>query len=116
MGRAAPALRPCPGLPVAWRGAQSIALAANVDALSLLKAQPIGDPPQTVRDRLVSQALEQLTSRRADIDQWAKARAEVLLADHRRVREAADARGKYTVRALLPVDIIGLFVLLPKVA
>jgi hypothetical protein len=31
------------------------------------------------------------------------------------VREAADARGGYNVKALLPADVIGLFVLLPSV-
>jgi hypothetical protein len=31
------------------------------------------------------------------------------------VREAADARGSYSVKALLPADVIGLFVLLPQV-
>jgi hypothetical protein len=29
------------------------------------------------------------------------------------VREAAGARGRYGVKALLPADVIGLFVLLP---
>ena len=101
---------------VAWRGAQSITLAADADALALLKPPPIGDPPQAVRERMVTQAIEQLSARRKEIDSWADARAQILLADHRRVREAADAKGKYTVKALLPVDIIGLFVLLPKVA
>jgi hypothetical protein len=31
------------------------------------------------------------------------------------VRQAADARGSYAVKALLPADIVGLFVLLPRV-
>jgi hypothetical protein len=31
------------------------------------------------------------------------------------VREAAGARGSYSVKALLSPDVIGLFVLLPKV-
>ncbi len=101
---------------VAWQGAQSITLAAELDALSLLKPAPVGDPPASVRERMVTQALEQLGARRKEIDGWAEARAQALLADHRRVREAAAARGSYSVKALLPVDIIGLFVLLPKVS
>lgn len=101
---------------VAWKGAQSIAVANDVDALALLKPPPVGDPPQVVRQRMVQQALEQLQARRADLEAFADGRAQVLLADHRRVREAAAARGAYSVKALLPVDIIGLFVLLPKVA
>jgi hypothetical protein len=41
-------------------------------------------------------------------------RAEELLADHRRVREASDAKGmRYSVAPALPVDIIGLYILTP---
>ena len=42
-------------------------------------------------------------------------RAETLLEDHRRVRDAAKARGAYEIRALTPVDVIGAWVLLPEV-
>ena len=63
----------------------------------------------------MSQALAQLDARKTDLDAFAERRAQTLLADHRRVREAADARGSYSVKSLLPVDVIGLFVLLPKV-
>ncbi|NUQ79468.1 MAG: hypothetical protein HUU21_38660, partial [Polyangiaceae bacterium] len=31
------------------------------------------------------------------------------------VREAGGARGSYSVKAILPPDVIGLFVLLPRV-
>ena len=40
-------------------------------------------------------------------------RAEQLLEDHRRVRDAAGARGRYDIRAMWPVDVIGAWVLLP---
>jgi hypothetical protein len=60
--------------------------------------------------------LETLTQRGADLERIADAQAERLLADHRRVREAADARGRYDVRALKPVDVIAAYVLLPAVA
>jgi hypothetical protein len=69
-----------------------------------------------VRERAARQALEQLTARGGDLEAFAERRAQALLADHRRVREAADARGSYSVEALLPPDVIGLFVLLPRVA
>lgn len=98
---------------IAW-GAGDSAL-EGIDALKLLQPAPLSDPPAHVRQRFVAQALEQLASRRKDVDAFAERRAQVLLADHRRVREAADARGSYNVRPLLPVDVIGLFVLLPKV-
>lgn len=86
------------------------------DALKLLQPPPLSDPPPHVRDRFVAQALAQLEARKADLAAFAERRAQALLADHRRVREAADARGSYSVKSLLPVDVIGVFVLLPQVA
>ena len=85
------------------------------DALKLLQPAPLSDPPPHVRERFVAQAITQLEARKADLAAFAERRAQALLSDHRRVREAADARGSYSVKSLLPVDVIGLFVLLPKV-
>lgn len=85
-------------------------------ALALLTPAPLADPPLHVRERTIAQALQQLPSRGAEIDGFAERRAATLLADHRRVREAADARGSYTVRSLLPADVVGLYVLLPVVS
>ncbi|MBF0284610.1 MAG: WYL domain-containing protein [Magnetococcales bacterium] len=52
-----------------------------------------------------------------DFSRIARLRADELLVDHRRVREASDARGvRYDVRACLPVDVIGLYVLAPVVS
>jgi superfamily II DNA or RNA helicase len=85
------------------------------DALALLSPVPISDPPPHVRERAVTQALGQLETRLPELDAFAERRAQALLADHRRVREAAEALGRYSVKALLPADVIGLFVLLPKV-
>jgi superfamily II DNA or RNA helicase len=98
---------------VAWGHAGVVA--EGPEALSFLTSAPLGDPPSHVRERTVVQGLEQLGTRRADLDAFAERRARALLEDHRRVREAADARGSYAVRALLPADVIGLYVLLPRV-
>ncbi len=98
---------------IAWGGSDTPL--EGPDALKLLQPSPLSDPPPHVRERFVSQALQQLEGRRKDLDAFAEHRAQVLLADHRRVREAADARGSYSVRSLLPVDVIGLFVLLARI-
>jgi len=98
---------------IAW-GSHDIPM-EGPDALKLLQPAPLSDPPPHVRDRFVAQAIAQLEARKADLAAFAERRAQALLADHRRVREAADARGSYSVKSLLPVDVIGLFVLLPKV-
>jgi hypothetical protein len=100
---------------IAWAGVSDPTATEGGEAFALIAAPPVADPPAHVRDRAVTQALEQLEARRAELDAFAERRAQALLADHRRVREAADARGAYTVKALLPADVIGLFVLLPRV-
>jgi superfamily II DNA or RNA helicase len=99
---------------IAWTGGPSPL--EGPDALALLSPAPVSDPPAHVRERAVAQALGQLETRMAELDAFAERRAQTLLADHRRVREAADARGSYSVTALLPPDVIGLFVLLPRVS
>jgi superfamily II DNA or RNA helicase len=98
---------------IAW-GSNEIPM-EGPDALKLLQPAPLSDPPPHVRDRFVAQAIAQLEARKVDLAAFAERRAQALLSDHRRVREAADARGSYSVKSLLPVDVIGLFVLLPKV-
>jgi len=98
---------------IAWTGAPSPL--EGPDALALLSPVPISDLPPHVRERAVTQALGQLEARQSELDAFAERRAQALLADHRRVREAAEALGRYSVKALLPADVIGLFVLLPKV-
>jgi superfamily II DNA or RNA helicase len=98
---------------IAW-GSNDIPM-EGPDALKLLQPAPLSDPPAHVRDRFVGQAIDQLKARKTDLAAFAERRAQALLADHRHVREAADARGSYSVKSLLPVDVIGLFVLLPKV-
>jgi hypothetical protein len=99
---------------IAWTGSSATVL-EGTEAFALLAPPPVADPPEHVRERALGQAMQQLEMRLADLDAFAERRAQALLADHRRVREAADARGTYSVKALLPADIIGLFVLLPRV-
>jgi superfamily II DNA or RNA helicase len=99
---------------LAWTGSSPTPL-EGAEALALLAPPPAVDPPVHVRERAVQQALAHLDARLAELDAFAERRAQALLSDHRRVREAADARGSYSVKALLPADVIGLFVLLPRV-
>jgi ERCC4-related helicase len=100
---------------LAWVGAQAAPLEGEA-ALELFLKPPVADPPPPVRERVLTQALQQLEGRLAEIDAFAERRAQALLADHVRVRKAAVALGSPGVKALLPADIIGLFVLLPQVS
>jgi superfamily II DNA or RNA helicase len=97
---------------LAWLGAHGAV--EGSEAFALLEPAPIADPPAHVRERAVRVVLAQLQSMAPDFNALAERRAQALLADHRRVREAADARGSYSVKAVLPPDVIAAFVLLPK--
>jgi superfamily II DNA or RNA helicase len=80
---------------------------------NLLKCQPSGNLPLVVMQREIDQALGFIQSQSDRVEVLAQQRAEALLADHRRVREAARDVGQYSVNPCLPVDIIGVYVLLP---
>jgi hypothetical protein len=100
-------------LSVAWQGRANPAEVQGEQMLAWLQAPATGNLPEPVRQREMQNVLALLEERREVLEQLADAQAERLLADHRRVREAADARGRYEVRALKPVDVIAAFVLMP---
>lgn len=100
-------------LPVAWKGRANLAEVQGDQLLAWLQAPASGNLPEPVRQREMQNVLALLNDRSEALEAIADAQAERLLADHRRVRQAADARGRYDVRALKPVDVIAAFVLLP---
>lgn len=79
----------------------------------LLGSEATRNMPPVIRDRHIQQALDTLPNLKDPLEDIAKSRANVLLQDHRRVREAAEARGSYQVTASLPVDVMGVYVLVP---
>ena len=81
-----------------------------------LAAPAVEELADKLRTEKVAAALARLPEWNGLLARYAEERAQALLADHERVREASGirvARGRATVRALLPVDVIGVFVLLP---
>jgi hypothetical protein len=82
-------------------------------ALALLVPAPVADPPSHVRE-LRSSRHSRAWRSLAEPRRARPARAQALLEDHRRVEAAA--RGSVSVSPLLPADVIGLWVLLPRVA
>jgi len=85
----------------------------DVVASTLLDAQPARNMPTPLRDRHIQQSIDLLTSWKPLFDGLAHTRAQQLLDDHRRVRKASDATGSYQVAPSLPVDVMGIFVLVP---
>jgi superfamily II DNA or RNA helicase len=85
-------------------------------AQTLLGAEAQRNLPPAARDRHLQQALDALPGWQPQLEAIANTRAQTLLQDHRRIREAAEAKGSYRVTASLPVDVMGVYVLLPAQA
>jgi superfamily II DNA or RNA helicase len=102
-------------LAVAWSGAQGDEYRVGAEALSLLALPPVDDPPRHVRERETKRALEMIEVCSGELESIAQNRAQALLEDHLRVRAASRASGGATVKALPRPDVIGVYVLLPKV-
>ena len=100
---------------LAWAAPLTNGPIGGADALSLLALDPADDPPRHVREREAARALTLVRERAADLEAFAAARASALLEDHLRVREASRATGQTSVQALPHPDVIGVYVLLPKV-
>jgi superfamily II DNA or RNA helicase len=103
-------------LAVAAEGSSPLAELTPEQTRQLLGAEATRNMPAPLRDRQLQAALDALPGWQPQLEAIARARAKALLADHRRVREAAEGRGGYQVTASLPVDVMGLYVLLPDAA
>jgi hypothetical protein len=82
-------------------------------AATLIDVSPSANLPPEMARREIRTALDFLQENRSRLDMLAQFRADTLLADHRRIREAARDIGSYSVRPCLPVDVMGVYVLLP---
>jgi superfamily II DNA/RNA helicase len=83
------------------------------DAIALLEqAEPGGNVTEEERTRGLEEALSWLTRLQARIEALAEERAERLRVSHRRVRRIT-REGILRVRPQLPVDVLGVYVLLP---
>ncbi len=86
------------------------------EAEALLQAEPSGNLAPQQAANFVRQVVDGIGNIRTYIDQLAVGRAEELLDAHRRVRTASQVTGtRYDVRPQLPVDILGVYVLLPGI-
>ena len=102
----------CLGLAV--RGRATPELLADEDALSLLSLEAGRNMAEGQKTHLIRQALDALPALERTFEQVASERAKRLLADHRRIRDASRVRGeRYQVTPALPVDTIGVYVLMP---
>ena len=100
-------------LSLAVRGRTQPEWLTDATADRLLDCQPSANLDARQITREIQSALDFLREHRAKLEALAHERAIGLLDDHRRVREAARDVGQYSVSPCLPVDLIGVYVLLP---
>ncbi len=89
-------------------------VASGEAARTLLQAAATHDLAPIARDRFIAAAhvdLPGIVS--GPLQDFARIRAEELLADHARMRAASGSASRVSVEPALPPDVIGLFVLLP---
>ena len=79
----------------------------------LLAARPEGNLLLTGIEQQLGLLLPALPELRAALETVAHERAKAQLGAHRRVRAAARARGRVDIEPVLPVDLLGAYVLLP---
>lgn len=104
-------------LGVAVEGSSAPTIVSQYDALSLMSAEPARNMDGAQKEFFIRASIETVESLQPAFEKIAYKRAGELLEDHRRVREASDARGvRYSVSPALPVDVIGVYVLVPAAA
>ncbi len=79
----------------------------------LLAARPERNLIPTAIDQQLGLLLPALAKLQAALEPVATDRAAAQLTAHERVREASRTKGRVTIRPVLPVDILGAYVLLP---
>ena len=89
--------------------------AAGEAARELLNTPADADLAPSARDRFIAKTKEDLPGLLdGPLADFVNARAEELMQDHARLRAAAGSASRVTVAAVLPPDVIGLFVLMPS--
>jgi hypothetical protein len=89
---------------------------APQDGECLLSARPDRNLAATAIEQQIGILLAALPKFQQALDPVAGQRAAAQLAAHERVREAVRNRGRVTIEPVLPVDILGAYVLLPRLS
>jgi hypothetical protein len=99
---------------IALIGSTAPRVLEGADGLSVMAAEPTRNMDADEKAFEVQESLDAVTGWHTALDDLARRRADELLADHARVREASRQRSRfYSVEPCLPADVIGCFVLVP---
>jgi superfamily II DNA or RNA helicase len=83
---------------------------------SILKLRPDANIDKSLASDLVQDIINEYDQIQPHLEQVAKENGQKLLESHQRVRAAAQAKGiRFEVEPKLPVDVLGIYVYLPKV-
>ncbi len=113
-------------LAVKIEGSGAIELIDHDELNTLMGVKVSKDMPLEAKQREVQKAIEQVQAKQDELNTLAKERAKDVKEDHTRVRDAAKARKRqkatktqrttFTVKPQLPLDVLGVFVLMPDAA
>jgi hypothetical protein len=99
---------------IAFQGQQDTPYAEGEEARKLLEVEASGDLAEVARTRILSQARLRIeTALSGAIAEHARKRAQLLSADHARVRTAGINVPRVSVESVIPADVVGLYVLIP---
>ena len=98
-----------------WESGDELELLSDYEVQRLLEATPKVTMQDGHRTRVITRVIADEALWRPMIEERARSRAADVLEAHRRVRDIAELSGAGRLQAepMLPVDILGLFVLLP---
>lgn len=82
--------------------------------IELLDVPPTGNVSQFQAEEFLEDILTQYENWRPGLERLAHRRGDQLRESHSRVRDAAKSRGATEVKVLLPLDVVGIYVLLPE--
>ncbi len=104
-------------LPLAFTGsADAPAWVTDDEAEGLLAARPDRNLVATAIDQQIGLLLASLPKIQQALEPVARKRAEEQLAAHERVRAIQRTKGRFTIQPVLPVDVLGAYLLLPRLA
>jgi superfamily II DNA or RNA helicase len=103
-------------VPLAYTGSATQPQWIDVkESEQLLSAVPEKNLIQTAIDQQMDLLLEALIVIQQALTKVAKERSNLQLEAHERVRKAVKTKGRSTIETVLPVDILGAYVVLPKI-
>lgn len=100
-------------LPLAVYGTRDPQWDTTQKVRDLFSVTASGNFPAVVAQKQIREAIDYIRNKTANLKAIADERAKELLAEHNRVKEYTSEGAASEVTACLPIDVMGVFVLLP---